>query len=170
MLFCANLTANIAQSVLTDLFTSFLKMFIVNFHSNFLSTHLFNVSQIFMLKFNGSYFILTILLFITEVFIGVCVHDDFVRPYIGDVLVVILIYCFVKSFLNTPVIKTAVWVLIFSFFVEVTQYFKLYKILGLQHSPILKTVLGTSFAWADIWAYVAGIAIVLIVEKSTKNL
>ena len=80
-----------------------------------------------MFSFNPKYFLLTILLFVTEVLIAVYLHDGFIRPYFGDFLVVILIYCFVKSFANIPVIKTAVGVLLFSYFVEMTQYFKLVK-------------------------------------------
>ena len=43
-----------------------------------------------MLRFNKTYFLLTILLFCTEVIIALFVHDNFIRPYFGDVLVVIV--------------------------------------------------------------------------------
>ncbi len=33
-----------------------------------------------------------IIVLIVEIFIGIFVHDEFVRPYIGDVLVVGVIY------------------------------------------------------------------------------
>ncbi len=108
---------------------------------------------------------LTILLFITEVLIALYVHDDIVRPYIGDLLVVILIYCFVKSFFNFPVFLTAMSVLLFSFLIEFLQYCNIIEKLGLQHLKLAKTVLGNSFAWIDIAAYIGGIAIVLLLEK-----
>ena len=38
------------------------------------------------------YAIATVILLLTEVLIALYVHDAFVRPYIGDVLVVIVIY------------------------------------------------------------------------------
>ena len=41
----------------------------------------------------------TVLLVITEVLIALYVHDDFVRPYVGDVLVVIAVYCAVRIFI-----------------------------------------------------------------------
>ena len=117
-----------------------------------------------MFSFNPKYFLLTILLFVTEVLIAVYLHDGFIRPYFGDFLVVILIYCFVKSFANIPVIKTAVGVLLFSYFVEMTQYFKLVKWLGLQHSKLAVVVLGNAFAWTDMVAYTLGIGAILLVE------
>lgn len=118
-----------------------------------------------MLKFNKYYFLLTILLFLTEVLIALYVHDRFVRPYVGDVLVVILIYTFIKSFVKLPVLPVALFVLAFSFTIEVLQYFKVVELLGLGHSAIARTVIGTSFAWIDLVAYTAGFVIVLLVEK-----
>ena len=70
-----------------------------------------------MFSFNPKYFFLTVLLFVTEVLIALYLNDGFIRPYFGDFLVVMLIYCFVKSIANLPVIKTAVGVLLFSYFV-----------------------------------------------------
>ena len=43
-------------------------------------------------KMRMIYAILFVLLLGTEMYIGRYVHDSFVRPYFGDVLVVILIY------------------------------------------------------------------------------
>ena len=118
-----------------------------------------------MLRFQKQYFILAILLFVTEVLIAAYVHDGIVRPYIGDLLVVILIYCFVRSFLNGPVLLTAIAVLLFAYLIEILQYFHLVRRLGLQHSKLAWIVLGSSFEWIDLIAYTVGIALVLIVEK-----
>lgn len=117
------------------------------------------------LTFNLTYFGLAIALFLTEVAIELYVHDNFVRPYIGDLLVVILLYCMVKSVLNAPVLITAISVLIFSYLIETLQYLNITKTLGLENSYAAKILLGTSFAWGDILAYTAGILIVLIFER-----
>jgi hypothetical protein len=119
-----------------------------------------------MFRFNPIYFVLTAILFVTEVCIAMFVRDDFIRPYFGDTLVVILIYCFVKSFLKSPVVATAVSVLLFSYLIEVLQYFDLIGILHLEENSIVKCVLGNSFEWIDFVAYTAGIIIVIVVEKS----
>lgn len=122
-----------------------------------------------MIQFNFRYFSLTILLFITEVLIALYVHDDFIRPYFGDFLVVILIYCFLKSFLNVPVLKTSIFVLLFSFAVEASQYLNLVGMLGLEHSRLAKIVLGNSFSWSDIISYIAGILVTIGIEYGVRK-
>lgn len=119
-----------------------------------------------MLTFNKNYFSLAFLIFSVEVLIALFVRDNFVRPYLGDVLVVMLIYCFVKSFFNLPVFMLAVGVMAFSVTIEFLQYIHLVETLGLEKSAIARTIIGTSFAWIDILAYGVGIVIILFVEKS----
>ena len=51
-----------------------------------------------MVIFNKTYFLLALLLLLAEVLIALYLHDALIRPYGGDFLVVILLYCFVKSF------------------------------------------------------------------------
>ena len=115
--------------------------------------------------FNKNYFGLSVLIFIIEVLIALFVRDNFFRSYFGDVLVVILMYCFVKSFINWPVFSVAFSVLLFSFLIEFLQYCKIVNKLGLEKSALARTVIGTSFAWLDIVSYVAGFVIILAVEK-----
>jgi hypothetical protein len=122
-----------------------------------------------MLTFNKNYFAITILLFAIEVVIALYVHDHFVRPFLGDVLVVGLIYCFLKSFLKLPVIATAIFVLLFAFSIEWLQFLNILEKLGLQKSKLARTVIGTSFSWEDILCYIVGIAVLLAVENNLKR-
>ena len=118
-----------------------------------------------MLTFNKNYFGFAILLFSIEVLIALYINDRFVRPYLGDVLVVILIYCFLKSFLKLPVLTAAIAVLGFSFTIEFLQFLDIVEKLGLEKSKTARTVIGTSFSWIDLLTYIIGITIVLIIEK-----
>ena len=118
-----------------------------------------------MFEFNKKYFLLFCLLFIVEVLIALYVHDKIIRPYIGDLLVVILIYCFIKSFLKIKVMQAALFVLLFAFCVELLQYFTIVEKLGLQNSKVASTVIGTYFEWIDILCYIAGVCIILLTEK-----
>jgi len=118
-----------------------------------------------LLRFNLRYFILCILLFITEIIIALFVDDAIIRPYVGDLLVVILIYCFIRSFLNTPVLPTAIGVLLFSFAIETAQYFNIVHVLGLQQYRWVKIIIGSAFAWGDLLAYTLGIMLVIGIEK-----
>ena len=121
-------------------------------------------------KFNGNYFILLVLLLLTEVIIAIYVHDAYIRPFGGDFLVVILIYCVIKSFANFRVNPTAVFVLLFAYSIEVLQYFNFIKLLGLQASPVARVIMGTYFAWTDMLMYTLGIGLVWLVERSIKRI
>ncbi|RYZ26092.1 MAG: DUF2809 domain-containing protein [Chitinophagaceae bacterium] len=118
-----------------------------------------------MFRFHKTYFVLTLLLLFTEILIALYVNDKFVRPYVGDFLVVILLYCFARSILNWSVVFTCLAVLIFSFCVEIAQYFQLVKLLKLENNKLARTVIGSSFEWTDLLAYTLGIVLVLLVEK-----
>ncbi|MDX1629886.1 MAG: DUF2809 domain-containing protein [Fulvivirga sp.] len=118
-----------------------------------------------MLTFNRNYFGLTVVLFVIELFIAMHVEDSFVRPYLGDVLVVILMYCFFRSFIRQSAFEIAMTVLFIAFAIEWLQLFHIVKLLGLESYTIARIVLGTTFAWFDLIAYTVGILIVLITEK-----
>lgn len=117
------------------------------------------------MKIHPNYLFVTLILFLIEILIALFVHDQFIRPYIGDFLVVILIYCFVKSFFNTPVLPTALGVLLFAYSVEVLQFFRIVEILGLQGSRAARIIIGSAFEWQDMLAYTVGIAAVILVER-----
>ena len=117
-----------------------------------------------MFQLHIKYLGLAFLLLITEIFIALFVHDKIIRPYGGDFLVVILLYCVIKSVSNWEVINTAAAVLLFSYIIEILQYFNLVKFLGLENSGLAHTVLGTSFSWADMLAYTLGIVFIIVIE------
>ena len=118
-----------------------------------------------MLLFNSLYFSLTVLFFSIEVLIALFAKDRLIRPYLGDVLVVILLYCFLQSFFKVKVLIATLAVLIFAFSIELLQYIQVIVLLGLEKSKIAKTVIGTSFSGLDLLTYVVGLAIVFVVER-----
>jgi hypothetical protein len=117
-----------------------------------------------MVKFNLKYFMLMLLILVAEVIIGAYFHDAIIRPYGGDFLVVILIYCFVKSFFDLPVSATSLGVLAFAYIVEISQYFHLINRVGLENSKAARVIMGTSFSWTDMLMYTLGIILVLLLE------
>lgn len=118
-----------------------------------------------MFTFNKRYFFIAVILFITEVLIATFLKTGFIRHYFGDFLVVILIYCFVKSFLKIPVLTAAMGVLVFAYLIELLQYLDFVKWIGLEENQMANVVLGNYFEWADMLAYTLGILFVLGVEK-----
>ncbi len=122
-----------------------------------------------MSKFNNKYLYLTLILFFIEVFIAVFIDDSFIRPFIGDVLVVILIYCFVKTFWNINSSIAALSVFAFACTIEILQYFNLVNLLGLQKNKIATVIIGNTFDWKDILAYAIGTIIILFIENKRKK-
>ncbi|MEJ7692875.1 DUF2809 domain-containing protein [Daejeonella sp.] len=117
------------------------------------------------LKVNSKYMEYAIVLFLTEVFIALYITDAFVRPYVGDFLVVILLYCIVKSVVEANKTTIALSVLLFAYLLETLQYFRIVEVLGLESYPLANVIIGTSFAWIDMLAYTLGSITVLIVER-----
>ncbi len=91
-----------------------------------------------------------------EVLIALFVHDAFVRPYLGDVLVVIVVYCFAQIFLLGRCRHLPLYIFFFAVGVEILQYFHLAERLGLEGNRFLRILLGSVFDWKDIVCYAAG--------------
>jgi hypothetical protein len=122
-----------------------------------------------LLTFRKNYFLLFVLLFIVEVLIALYLHDRIIRPYIGDYLVVIMLYCFVRAFIKTSVLPAALAVLLFAYLIEVLQYFQIVSLLGLENNRVAKTVIGYQFEWIDMLAYTLGIITVLLLERMRRR-
>ena len=65
--------------------------------------------------------------------------------------------------------KLAIGVLLFSYVIEVLQFFNIVDRLGLSGNKLAKTVIGYGFEWIDLLAYTLGIVTVLIVERSNRS-
>jgi Protein of unknown function (DUF2809) len=122
-----------------------------------------------ILKFNKNYLFLTTIIFSIEVLIALYVKDSLIRPFVGDVLVVCLIYCFVRIFLNFSHWKIALGVLVFACLIEISQYFDFVKLIGFENNRLISIVLGRTFEWADFAAYFAGFLLILFFEKIRQN-
>jgi len=117
------------------------------------------------MHFNRKYLLGAVLIFFVEVIIALYVRDDIIRPYGGDFLVVILIYCFVRAFTKLSAIETSISVLIFSFLIEVLQLIGIVDILGLRGVRIAEIVIGTGFSWLDLLAYTLGILFIYFIDR-----
>lgn len=102
------------------------------------------------------YLIAFLLMFTVEVLIAAFVRDGFVRPYLGDVFVVILIYFFVRIFFPEGIRLLPLYIFLFAAAVEVLQYFDFVGMTGLGESRIARIVFGSTFSFADILCYAVG--------------
>ena len=122
------------------------------------------------LKFNKTYTLLFISLLIIEVLIATFLTDGFIRYTFGDYLIVILLYCFLKSFINASSFTIAISVLLFAFSIEFLQLMNLLEILKLDNNHLAKIILGSTFHISDLVAYTLGIITVLIMEYKIYKL
>lgn len=103
--------------------------------------------------------------FCLEVFIAAFLHDRIIRPYVGDLLAVVFLYCLVQSVAPLPVGPTLAGVLLVAYALEALQYVHLLAHLGLQHSRLAAVVLGSHFEWVDMLAYTLGALLIWGAEK-----
>lgn len=112
-----------------------------------------------------TYFIVTTVLLVIEVLIALFVHDSFVRPYVGDVLVVAVIYTFIRIFIPNKVKLLPLYIFLFGAFVELMQYINIVKLLGLQDNKFFSVLVGTTFDIKDIICYGVGCFFIAIGSK-----
>ena len=117
------------------------------------------VEKMTRMKKRVLYAVAFLILLVIEVLIALFVHDRFVRPYLGDVIVVVVVYCFVRIWIPEHVRLMPLWVFCFAVCVEILQYFRIVEVLGVENNAFLRTLIGTSFAWEDILCYAAGGAV-----------
>ena len=92
------------------------------------------------------------LLFCTEVIIALFVHDSFVRPYLGDVLAVVTVYCGARIVFVSKPKFLSVWVTALAFAVELLQLTDLSECVG----SVFTVILGATFDFADLLCYAVG--------------
>ena len=114
-------------------------------------------------RFNLGYLFIALLLFIIEILIAKY-FSGWVRSYLGDVLVIILIYSTIMAFIELNKKLVVLLTLILAFTIEFSQYFKLAEVLGFEKGSIAKVVLGNTFSVEDLVCYVVGGFIILIIE------
>jgi hypothetical protein len=102
------------------------------------------------------YLLATIVFFSVETMIALYIHDRYIRPFVGDILVVILVYCFIRIFFPSGIRLLSLYTFLFACLVEYMQYLHIIETLGLAGNAIARTVIGTSFDWRDILCYAAG--------------
>lgn len=117
------------------------------------------------------YAVIFFILVAVEVVIGVFVHDSFVRPYLGDVIIVIVLYALARIIILEKYPFLPLGIFVFSVTAEILQGFHIVDILGVKN-PVLRAIIGTSFDWKDIVCYGVGcilLGIYEFVSRKTKK-
>ena len=103
-----------------------------------------------------AYLLATLLIFLLEFFIALFVRDNFIRPYVGDMLVVVLVYTCVRVLLTEKPRLLPLYVFLFAAGVETLQGIHIVELLGLQDNRFFSVLIGTTFDWKDIVCYGVG--------------
>lgn len=89
-------------------------------------------------------------------------HDSFIRPYVGDMLVVIVLYTFIRIFIPEKVKFLPSYILCFAVLVEVLQYFRIVEVLGLSDNRFFSVLIGSVFDIKDIICYAVGCLLIVV--------
>ena len=114
------------------------------------------------------YAVAGIMLLIIEILIALYVHDDFIRPYVGDALVTVLICCLCRIVIPKGLPALPVYVFLFAALVEIAQYFDVVALLGLQNNALLSILIGRTFSLLDLICYAVGCATFALAEMGVK--
>jgi hypothetical protein len=123
----------------------------------------------FMKIQHKKYLLISILLFIIEVFIAFFINDKIIRPFFGDYLVVIFLFYLFAAFFKNSKLKIAFFVLFIAFFLEGLQYIQFLKLIDCEELIFLRILLGNTFEWMDLFVYTLGILTVILIHKLYKK-
>lgn len=120
-------------------------------------------------KFNKYHFKVFIALFAIEAAIAYFLKSGFIRHTFGDFLVVILVYCFLRSFIQTKPLYIAIVTLTIAFSTEFLQRTTFLEVLGLKHNTWANLIFGNSFSVEDLIAYTLGVLVILFIDQCVKT-
>ena len=120
-------------------------------------------------KLRIRYVVCFILSLLIEILIALFVHDKFIRPYVGDALVVIVLYCAVRVIIPKKCKLLPLYIFIFAAGVECLQYFNIVEVLGLEGNKFISVLIGSVFDIKDIICYAAGCSVLFVYEVITKK-
>ena len=109
-----------------------------------------------MYKKRLSYYLIFCSLMAVEVCIALFVHDSFIRPYVGDMLVTLLLCCMARVAVPEKMCLLPLYVFLFAACVEIGQYFDVVALLGLEDNRLISIALDRTFSWLDLVCYAVG--------------
>ena len=111
------------------------------------------------------YIIMFVMLLIIEILIGKFLNQGFIREYGGDILIIPLLYAFIRIFCVNDS-KAARLYLPLALFVlgvcaEIVQATNVIGIFGVKRDSLLGIIIGSTFDWKDILCYLTGTILIL---------
>ena len=104
-----------------------------------------------------------------EVAIALWMHDRVIRPFVGDMLAVALVYCVVRMATRLRSGPAACTAFAIAGALEVSQAFHLVDLLGLGRIALARVVLGTFFDVRDFLAYALGAIGAFLLDRLARR-
>jgi len=116
-----------------------------------------------------TYALAALIIFAIEIVIALFVRDAFIRPYIGDVLAIALVYTALRA--ATPLsLHSALGItLAIAVAIEIAQAVRVLDALGLGGNEAARIIFGGSFDWLDLLAYAVGGIVIVLVELAAPG-
>ncbi len=121
------------------------------------------------LHFSVRYAVISLCWLVVLVNIALFVNDAFIRPTLGDVLVVIWLYYVIRSVVNLPTRWIVAATVMIAYVVEIAQYLNVPELLGLAPGSPLRIIFGSTFDWFDLLAYSVGGVVCLLISSKDKQ-
>ena len=102
---------------------------------------------------SAPYAVVAIVLFGVEVVIALFVRDEFIRPFVGDMLAVALVYAALRAVTPLRLLPALAVTLGIAFVIEFAQLFGPLAALGLADNQIARIIVGGVFDPLDLVAY-----------------
>lgn len=94
-------------------------------------------------------------LLVLEILIALFVRDAFVRPYGGDILVTVLLCCFLRAAVGEKIPYLSAWVFLFAAAVECAQGLGIASLIPKEWT-VIRVIVGSSFSVWDLVCYAVG--------------
>ena len=116
------------------------------------------------------YLLSFLLLLGVEILIALFVQDDFIRPYIGDMLAVIVLYSLIRIFVPNGVRLLPRYIFVFAAFVEQMQLFDFVRIFGMENNRFMRILIGSVFDIKDMICYGVSCVLLGLYEWKVKSI
>lgn len=117
-----------------------------------------------IIKINKVNLLFFLIFFITEIIIGKFADSSgWIRCYAGDILIMPLMYFFIRVFTDLLKKSLPVLLLLFAFLVEFLQNMDICGFLGIDKKSLLAVIIGTKGDLKDIICYIIGTVFVYVI-------
>lgn len=107
-----------------------------------------------------------LLLLLIEIAIAIgAIGGTFIRESVGDLLVIMLIYFFLRAAFNLATGPAAALALATGVMAELLQYVHVAELLGLKQGSLLYILIGNTYSSLDLLMYLLGALLAFVIDQ-----